>query len=300
MAHSEPIADDDADSAVLDFERLTRVHPDENAGRWRLTFGPQTTIWSVNGGYLAGAILRAAGLAAERALPLTITCDFIRPVKAGDVVIEHEVLVRTHLAELIGLRLLQQERPCVLAQVWTMNAHEGPRHHDARMPAAPHPTELRTMQEMLRPDEPPLRPFWDVFDQRPINRVDPHARSAQRAQVLRWLRYAGTSDLEDPYFRAALTLPIIDTMGVPALRQAPGPVKVPNSVAPTVQLCVHFREPGGPPGWMLAEASAEYSGNGLISTAGRVWSENGRLLADGLTQMVCLPTVARPPDSSRT
>lgn len=269
------------------FEELTRPQIGED-GVARLTFASQTAIWSVNGGYIAAALLRAAGLFAQLSRPANITVNYIRPVQPGAVVITCAVVKRTSGSGLFNLELMQDDKLAVQASLWALSEGSGPEIQDATMPLAPHPDELRAPQELRDPALGPINPFFDVFDQRSINDKDYGQRRHRPPRYLRWLRYRDISAENSPFLAAAKTLPMIDMMGVPAASNAHGE-NIMTTVMPTIQLSAQFYDLAGEEDWLLGDAYAESVSGGVLGARVKIWGQDGRLIAQGMTQMISRP-----------
>jgi acyl-CoA thioesterase len=155
------------------------------------------------------------------------------------------------------------------------------------MPLVPHPEELRALEEIIQPGEPPPSRFWMIFDQRPINRNGDTIRRFQDPRYLRWFRHREDLLYSDTYLNAASALPIIDTVGMIAAWQS-GKRALRSVRAPTMSLFVNFFEQNVAPGWMLCDARSEYAASGLISTRVEIWSVDGRLLSQGISQMLTI------------
>jgi hypothetical protein len=252
---------------MLTFESLTRPPPMSDTSA-EVTFDPQTVLWSVNGGYIAATLLRLVTGVAQLKRPGTITVNFLRALAAGPARFELELLHRARGAELHGARLFQGDALRALAQVWLVTDSAGPTHRGARMPLVAQPRELRTIEELLEPGEAPVPAFWDMFEQRPVarNRV-----AHGQARALRWFRFKGDMSGAGA---AACSLPLIDTMGLPAVAQLYPPPFL-TTLAPTTLLTVQFHDTTYAGEWLLADARCDYAQDGVLNTGVRVWGEGG-------------------------
>lgn len=268
------------------FNDLTQF---ERAGeRFNLFFDEQSVIWSVNGGYLAAAMLRIAGDVSSNDKPVSINCQFLRSVKQGAAHATCDVILTTSIAELLRVQIYQDEGLKAYADIWTMSPRPGPAHQDARMPKVPHPRELRPLEELRPPDAPPRPRFFEVFDERMIDRSDLQNRLHKSAHLLLWIRYREMPSFDCVFLGAARSLPIIDIWGIPATTQIFENPSL-TTLAPTIQFTAHFYNTIDLGEWILCDAYGEFAGDGLISTRVKTWSISGELIAQGFSQMVTKP-----------
>ena len=108
-----------------------------------------------------------------------------------------------------------------------------------------------------------------------------------------WYRHREFKPTDDPFLDCARTLILIDTVPWPTftLSQIPRP----SYIAPSLDLTVWFHDLPGRADWLLVEGHASQSRAGLIHGGASVWSEDGRLLARGGSQLL---VVERPQGSS--
>jgi acyl-CoA thioesterase len=271
------------------FSSLTN-HRRVDDGRYEFEFGEAASIWSVNGGYLAAAALRLAGTVGSKTTPVSLAAHFLRPVRTGPAFGRCEAINNGSSAELAAVHISQNDRACASVHVSSIATKEGVEQRLARMPMVPHPEEIRPLEELIKPGEAPPTRFWAMFDQRPINRSRDTIRRFLDPRYLRWFRYREDLPYSDAYLNASLALPVIDTAGMIAAWQS-GNKALRSVRAPTMSLFVNFFEQNVAPGWMLCDARSDYAANGVISTHVEIWSVDGRLLSQGISQMV---TIAAP------
>jgi acyl-CoA thioesterase len=273
-----------AGNTSKNFEQLTQFVT-AGAHEYGVEFDDQTTLWSVNGGYIGAIAMRIAGHASKFTRPTNVSCQFIRTCKPGPASATVSTLASNSSAELVQIDFHQDGKHCAVVLVWTIDRKNGPNHSAAQIPSVPHPEELRSLEEVMRADEPPVHKFWSVYDQRPINRIGSRQRSPRSSRFLRWFRYRDPVDGTSQFLTAAKYLPTIDVLGVTAAAQMYDEPFL-RSLAPTIQLAVHFYDISDAGEWFLCDAFCEHTNDGLIPARVKVWSVKGQLLAHGFSQMV--------------
>ena len=104
-----------------------------------------------------------------------------------------------------------------------------------------------------------------------------------------WFRLVPTAVFEDPWIEAARVLMPIDIVGWPAIGRGWDPVNDGRWVAPNLDLSVSFHQlPNGSPD-LLLDGEARIATGGLVGGNGKVWSDDGRLLATGVQQLLIRP-----------
>ena len=264
---------------------VDRIESDNADDSFSIQFQPETTIWSVNGGYIAASMLNAVSETSSFDTPTSLNIQFIRAVQTGEARIDVSPLHKSKTgAQLSKVTLSQSEKTRATADVWSYKPRTGPELREARMPIVPHADELKAVEELPQAGLFSL-PFWSVFEQRQIGGIDIGARRHNSPQCLRWLKYKGDNKNGSRFLRAGMTIPIIDLLAVVAAKNGYGD-NILVSLAPTINLVAHFYELEKADGWLLGEAHAEYVGNGLLCGRVSIWSSHGDLIAQGMTQMI--------------
>lgn len=268
----------------MDFEGHTRVV--EHEGRYRATVSRAWEIWGPNGGYLATIALRAAGKAARIQRPASIYCHFIRTARFDSLDLEVTPVHLGRNAESIRVSASQDGKPVIEALVRTAARVAGLEHDEARAPAVPPAEALLTLDELRRPKDPKF-PFWDNIEARVIYmdrfRED---RSAKPAHWLEWYRFRPTPTFTDPFVDAGRALVLIDTLSWPAVwLRHPQPAYI----APSLDVAVFFHRPAHHSPWLLAEQRSPIGEGGLVGGMGTVFDREGRLVASGGAQLLCVP-----------
>jgi acyl-CoA thioesterase-2 len=257
----------------------------EASGRLTASLSRDWEIWGPNGGYVASIALRAAGaLAPSDHRPASFSCQYISVAAFDEVIVEASPVKKGRNAWLINVALTQSGRTFLQAQIWTTNKSQGPIQADAVMPPTPTPDALKFVHEHLPPGTPPWGGFWANIDAKPIAWLEPGERHPEGAVVREWYRYKGFEAGGDVFLDCVRPLILIDTLIWPAHHRGLG-VR-PDYIAPSLDLTVWFHEPPGTADWLLAEARADIAHGGMIHGRTRIWTEDGRLVATGGSQLL--------------
>ncbi|MGH9136662.1 MAG: acyl-CoA thioesterase [Acidimicrobiales bacterium] len=241
-------------------------------GGWWVQRGP-------NGGYVAAIVLRALVAAvgdAER-LPRSLTIHYLRPPVEGPVEIDTTIERAGRSVTMASARLSQGGETLALA----LGAFGSPR-------AGSSGFDDTVMPEVAPPDRcPPLArppfplPIGDRYEclhgvGGELFTEGPDARTGG------WIRLAD-GEPADVLAVAAFT----DAWPPAVFTRSTQPLGV-----PTVDLTIHFRQPGTDPlGWFLVAFSTRLSVDGYLEEDGEVWSEDGRLLAQSRQLAIAVPMV---------
>jgi acyl-CoA thioesterase II len=270
---------------VGDIERQTAVE-DRGDGRFVAMVHADWEIWGPCGGYVAALALRAAGAASHLVRPASFFCHYLSVASFApvDLVVTPLRSGRTVLAQRVAMS--QDGRPVLDAMVWSVGAVEGLEHEDVHPPDVPDPDALPTWGD-LRPDEDrPTMPFWENFDQRPVEASRQWPPTEALPPTWRtWVRPRPTAAFEDPWVDAARSLIVLDVGSWPA-GSRPHMYLAPPYIAPSLDLYASFQYPGVSSEWLLLDAHAPVAHGGLLSWTGRVWSRQRRLLVSGGGQAV--------------
>ena len=268
----------------------------EDDGRYSAMVHRDWEIWGPCGGYVAAIALRAAGAESPFARPASFFCHYLSVADFAPV----DLLVtplrsgRTVLAQRV--EMTQEGRPVLQAMVWSVGEVEGLAHEDLVPPDVADPEDV-----LPPPPEPPPEPgedrpryaFWDNFDQRPLNWVQPWPPAEPLPPVYRtWVRYRAGSPgtgsdgaTPDPWVDAARLLVVLDVMSWPA-GSRPHAYQEHAFIAPSLDLYAAFTGLASGSEWLLLDAHSPVAASGLLSWTGRVWSRDRRLLASGGGQAV--------------
>lgn len=277
-----------------DLERDTRVSGGE--GRYTITLSRDWDIWGPNGGYMAAVALRAAGMEAKIKRPISIACHFLGVPRPEPVDVEVRAVQSGRRAESIHVVYSQNGRAMVQAIVRTAAESPGVEHNFVQMPEVPHHSGLKSfLDHWTGPVE--TVPFWENFDSRIIypERVA-NEQKPWPADLLEWYRFQPTATFDDPFVDAARAVILMDTFAWPA---AANPHRGPTREFQGVNLDVvaWFYEPAPESEWLLCDYDSPIATGGLVAGRGRVWAEDGRLIALGGAQVLCISASDRGPQA---
>ncbi len=241
-------------------------------------------IWGPNGGYLSVIALRAAGaIAPPDHRPASYSCQYLTQAKFEPLDIQADAVRKGRNVWCINVALVQGGRKILQAQIWTTNKSDGPEKTERRMPDVPKPAALKTWIEQMPPGTPKHR-FWMNFESKPVTFLPPGAHEPRGSLLQDWYRYAGFVPTSDPFLDCGRALLLIDTVLWPAFhRGMPGGV---DYIAPSLDVSAWFHTPPGSTEWLLLDARADAASAGLIHGTASVWSEDGRLIATGGSNML--------------
>lgn len=251
-------------------------------------------IWGPMGGYVGAFALRAAGAhcglprpaslvghflgVANFDTPVTITCTSLR-------------IART--AHSVRAVITQGDTPIFDAMVWgTADGLIGLDHHAEPMPTFDHWTLCPTVEERLAAMGQSYEawyPFWTNFDQRPPiwrNDWDERAPRSEPPDWYQWLRFTPTAGFSDPWVDACRLLILVDVGSWPAAQAFHNERAI---IAPSIDLACQFHRIDASAEWLFVHANAPSATDGLVGSHQRVWSDDGRLLASGISQLLCRP-----------
>jgi acyl-CoA thioesterase-2 len=245
-------------------------------------------IWGPNGGYVASIALRAAGLRApEGHRPASFSCQYLSVGKFEAAQADVRTLKTGRSASCLAVELSQAGRVFLTAQVWTTNRDDGPEVATIETPAVPPPADVADISTLLG-DTPRTHGFWQNFESRPVNWAREGSADLQGKPLQQWLRFKDFEPV-DAFADAARSVVLIDTLLWPAHWRGQTDV---DYIAPSLELSAWFHAPKPAGNWLLIDARSETAAGGLIHGMGKVWSEDGRLIASGGGNM--LHTRMRP------
>lgn len=266
----------------------TAVRADD--GRLFADLSRDWEIWGPNGGYVSAIALRAAGAVAPADhRPASLSVQYVGVAAFGVAEAVVTPVRQGRNAWLLNVTLQQAGKVFLQAQVWTTNRSGGPVTSEARAPDVPPPSDLKTYREHL--GKPPEHVFWRNFEGKPLTFVPPDAPRQPGPAVLReWYSYIGYEG-GDPYLDFGRAVILLDTLIWPTHHR--GLSTPPDYIAPSLDLTVWFHEPAGASEWLLVDGVADIAREGLIHGHSRIWTDDGRLVATGGSNL--LHTPRRPP-----
>jgi acyl-CoA thioesterase len=241
-------------------------------------------IWGPSGGYLAALTLRAAGMQARIARPVSYYCHFLRPPEFGRVELAVEMLRQGNRSESIAVRMSQDGREVLFALVRTAAEGAGYRHQEVDAPGVASPGGSRPVERRAK-DGRRVFAFWNNFSCR---RPAVGAGGAESGPRIReWVRFEPTAAFGDPFLDASRPLILLDTFGWPAVYMKYGGA---DYVAPNLDTAVWFHRSAVESEWLLVDHESPVADDGLIGVGGRIWDTQGRLIATGGAQLYCMPS----------
>lgn len=258
---------------AIGLDEATRLEGED--GRFSTRLDDAWEIWGPSGGYLAAIALRAAGRLAEIPRPASFYCHFLSPPAFDDVELRVEVLKRGRRSEALAAAMTQQGKPILQALVRTAAEAPGYQHQEPEAPAVAPPNASA-------PVNPAKYSFWNNLTwRRPEG-----AEGVKTAVAREWLRFEPIARFDDPFVDAARPLILLDTFGWPAVFER---YRGADYTAPNLDICVNFHRSAAESEWLLVDHECPVADDGLLGVNGRVWSDDGRLLASGIAQLCCIP-----------
>lgn len=226
---------------------------------WWIERGP-------NGGYVAALVLRAvtAEVGDLARHPRSLTVHYLRPPAEGAVDVDVVVERRGRSLSSVTARLSQDGVLCAVAVAALSVDRAGVVVRDESMPDVPPPEAIAPP-----PADRPTIPLTARYDMRwAIG--DPPFTGSTEARAGGWLRLA-----EPEVVDAHVLVAMADAWVPPIFSKVAEPLAV-----PTVDLTVHLLdEPHPAEEWVLVEFTTRWAGAGFLEEDGRLWSRDGRLLA---------------------
>jgi acyl-CoA thioesterase len=222
-------------------------------------------VGNVNGGYLLAMAARAAGEAAGRATPVTVTGHFLAPGKPGPVTVRPAALKEGRRLSTVAA-VLEADRPLVaMLGTFAGTGDEG----------VPFERVEGTPPDLPRPDECIRVEPTDTFPPPFVGRIDlrlhpDHSEfgSGDSSRVRGWVRLLDGEPIDE------LAMLMIADSFPPAVFFSDAPV----AWVPTVELTVHVRE-RPTPGWLRCIFTTRFVTAGMLEEDGEMWDESGRLVA---------------------
>lgn len=280
-----------------DLEVDTRVHGGD--GRYEGALSADWEIWGPNGGYVAAVLQRAAGAHSDLPRPASTVVTFLAVGRFEPVVLTTRTLRRTRRAECVGVSMAQGDRVVAEAIAWYVaDGLPGFEHDEVAMPEVPPIDELPSMAEVLaeRGEVLPHLRFFDNLSRHPPTWEPSWPPPGPLPPTVEsWLRFLPTATFEDPSVDAGRLLIVLDTFGWPAThrRHAHGwSEEAPPWVAPSLDLHVRFHRSASHSPALFVQTHAPLATEGLVSTEGRVWTEDGALAASMASALLITATGA--------
>ena len=264
---------------------------DRGDGAFDLLLRRDWEIWGPNGGYMAAIALRAAAVASGRARPANATVHFLSVANFDEPVVVRPVVQRaSKVATSIGVSITQADRPVLQAMVWAIDHGLPGLQHDPPLGAdaghwSDHPTIDERWAASGRP-RPPGYAFWRNFDERPPVWIDDwDGRSDLEPVYLNWMRFRAVT-ADDAWAEAARLLLLVDLGAWPAATRKHVQDRF---IAPSIDVSCEFHSLAPHDGWYLLRGESPVAGEGLVASHQDVRDSQGRLLASGISHLLCRP-----------
>jgi acyl-CoA thioesterase len=259
----------------IGLDEATRLEADDD--RYRTRLSEAWEIWGPSGGYLAALALRAAGHRAEIQRPASFYCHFLRSPDFDEVELKVDVLKRGRRSESIAVRMNQSGKPVLQAMVRTAAEAPGYRHQELKAPEVAPPATST-------PVSSGKHNFWNNVT---WHRPEPSGNDEPTSAIVRdWLRFEPTPCFDDLFVDAARPLILLDTFGWPAVWNR---YRGADYTAPNLDVNVCFHRFTTSSEWLLVDHECPVAADGLLGVSGRVWDEDGQLIATGTAQLCCIP-----------
>ncbi len=260
-------------------------------GRFRVSLSRDWEIWGPMGGYVASCALRAAGAHSGRARPASIVGHFLSVANFDSPVdIECVALRNTRRADSIRATVTQNGKAIFEGMIWAVDEHlDGLEHSAVSMPASKHWSSLKPIQEVVAEAGEEFQSsyeFWNRMDQRfPEWMPNWNARSPLSLPPVWdcWLRFREISAHNDAWIDACRSLILVDLGAWPA---ANGHHNSQEFFAPSIDIACEFVATD-PSDWLFVHCESPAANDGLIAGRSDVFSDDGRLVATGISQLLC-------------
>ncbi len=241
----------------------------------------------VFGGFTLAILLRAAGLECAAGRPVSLACQFVRPLMIETPIhIEVTALRRGRTSDLLHVSLGQSDKSAVEAMIRTTMTTTGP-----VVVAQPpfdlgEPTSFRRSRDILLEDGwERFSAFEDYFD----IRAD---WDRAESDSFIWVRSPSGGADDDPFLEAARVATFLDQQAPAVLNhlgyhRGPQRLELPWGFT-NLDLLVHFHKPRGTE-WVCYVAKVIDALDGVASGQTQAWSRTGDLLATAHSQIAFFP-----------
>lgn len=250
-------------------------------GTFEIELTDDWQLWGPSGGYLSAIALRAAGEVAALDRPASYYCHFVRPPKFGGVQVSAQLVRPGRRAESIRVEILQDGKLMLFALVRTTATTGGFDHQFGDAPDAPPPADLPEFR--WDGDGADAYTYWNNFERRAIS--GPWGRADDPPVQREWVRSIPVGRYENPFIDAARPLMALDTYGYIAANRKYFDERF---ISPNLDTSAWFHDIDAQSEWLMIDHSSPVARHGLIGVDGRVWSENGTLVASGAAQLIQL------------
>jgi acyl-CoA thioesterase len=273
-------------------------------GHYQATLSEDWEIWGPNGGYLAAILLRAVGAHTGLPRPASLQCHYLGVARFAPVDVHVSTIRAGRRAHSVRVTMTQDGSPVCEAMAWAVGDPgeiEGFGHDTAVAPVVARPEELTPFAELPGSEESLRFRFWHNFDYRPLDWLDQDewmTREPAEPLARAWMRFVPTGTFDDPWVDAGRAAILLDTFLWPAACRAY--TSEMGFMGPSMDLAVQFHRMAPESEWLLYDSWSPVGTDGMIGGMAKLWSDDGRLLASGVQQLLVRgvpPPHRRPPES---
>lgn len=248
---------------------------------------PEWEGWGPAGGYLAAIALRATGGAVpEGHRPVTLQAQFLSRAERGTAKVRADMIKRGSTA-MTNVTLFQSGRMFFQAQIWTTAKTHGPEHLRVNAPTTPTPEQLPTLEKHFREVGRTPVTFWAKLDCRPVEFRAPGGKPATTDMLERWYRFRDETPSHDVFDIAGRAAILLDAnIWAAHWRMLE---EEPDYAGPSLDLSVWFHEVLASSEWMMLEAISPVASSGIVFGTGRLWDDDGGLIASGSGNCLVVP-----------
>lgn len=250
-------------------------------------------LWGPNGGYVSAVALRAVGAVVPPGhRPATLSVQYVGVGGFGETECRVTPVKQGRSAWLVNVELAQAGKAFLQAQVWTVARDDGPEVLEASMPEAPPHAGLKTFDAHVREHYGDAAPephvFWRNIASKPTTwRPFEAPREARPATQVQWYSFPGFDAGGDPFCDFTQACVLIDTLPWPVHHSTKA--EPPDYIAPSLDLTIWFHAPPAGAEWLLLDVAVDSARAGLIHGRCRLWTEDGRLVATGGSNLLHSP-----------
>lgn len=267
----------DSQRTPVDLDTATRL--DGADGSYTIDLSDNWQLWGPSGGYLSAIALRAAGEIAQLERPVSYYCHFVRAPKFDVVDVRATMIRPGSRAESIGVEIHQDGKLMLDAMIRTASVGDGFRHQRGQAPEVRRPDDVREFRwEGPGADD---YTYWNNFERRALSgRYDENQRDPVQME---WFRSLPTPSFANPFIDASRSLMALDTWGYIAANRA---YFDESFIAPNLDTSAWFHDIGAQTDWLLIDHTSPIARDGVIAVDGKVWSEDGVLVASGAAHLL--------------
>lgn len=250
-------------------------------GRYQGKIHPRWEIWGPNGGYLSAIALNAVAKEASYSRPISYFCHYLGVGKFADIQVLVDTIKAGRSTGVYQVEIRQEDKLILRAQVIAGNDTAGYEHQHPQVPYKTLPEQLESITNETG------HAFWKNFD---LKAADPRMFSQEHSgEALHeaWYHF-NDAQASNAYQDAMRSLVLIDTMQWPANYMYYGGDQLPY-LAPSLDLYVQFNRFSPEEKWLFCRSTCDHADQGYLGGQAEVWDTDGKLLACGGSQLMCVP-----------